>query len=139
MERSFVEVWSLSFDDIGLVERINRSGRFWYAFQLSFFQEWARFPSRPGDVQADVLRYLAEQLGIADQEISALALQLVQASMVYVNTRMVQSVLSDPEWQSRLSPEDYRGLTPLIYPHINPYGRFEVDLNKRIDFERMAA
>lgn len=75
----------------------------------------------------------------ADQEISALALQLVQASMVYVNTRMVQSVLSDPEWQSRLSPEDYRGLSPLIYLHINPYGRFEVDLDKRIDFERMAA
>ena len=76
---------------------------------------------------------------IPDQEISALALQLVQASMVYVNTRMVQSVLSDPEWQSRLSPEDYRGLTPLIYAHITPYGRFEVDLDKRIDFERMAA
>ena len=52
---------------------------------------------------------------------------------------MVQSVLSDPEWQSRLSPEDYRGLSPLIYLHINPYGRFEVDLDKRIDFERMAA
>jgi DNA invertase Pin-like site-specific DNA recombinase len=35
---------------------------------------------------------------------------------------------------ARLSPEDYRGLTPLIYLHINPYGRFEVDLDKRIDF-----
>jgi hypothetical protein len=34
---------------------------------------------------------------------------------------------------ARLSPEDYRGLTPLIYLHINPYGRFEVDLDKRID------
>lgn len=51
---------------------------------------------------------------IADQEISALALQLVQASMVYVNTRMVQSVLSDPNWRDRLSPEDYRGLSVTI-------------------------
>lgn len=68
MERSFVEVWSLSFDDIGLVERINRSGRVWYAFQLSFFRERARFPSRLDDIQADVLRYLAEQLGIAVPE-----------------------------------------------------------------------
>ena len=32
-----------------------------------------------------------------------------------------------------------QGLSPLIYLHINPYGRFEVDLEKRIDFERMAA
>ena len=76
---------------------------------------------------------------IADQEISALALQLVQASMVYVNTRMVQSVLSDPNWQDRLSPEDYRGLTPLIYAHITPYGRYDIDLSTRIDYERMAA
>jgi len=76
---------------------------------------------------------------IADQEISALALQLVQASMVYVNTRMVQSVLSDPDWHSRLSPEDYRGLTPLIYAHITPYGRYDIDLATRIDYERIAA
>lgn len=76
---------------------------------------------------------------IADQEISALALQLVQASMVYVNTRMVQSVLSDPNWQDRLSPEDYRGLTPLIYAHITPYGLYDIDLETWIDIERIAA
>ena len=68
LERSFVEVWSLSFDDIGLIEGINRSGRVWFAFQLSFFRARARFPSRSGDVQADVLRYLAAQLGIAAPE-----------------------------------------------------------------------
>ncbi len=48
---------------------------------------------------------------IADQEISALALHLLQASLVYVNTRMIQSVLGDPKWASHLTPEDYRGLT----------------------------
>lgn len=64
MERSFVEIWSLSSDDIGLIEGINRSGRVWFAFQSIFFREQARFPSRPGDVHADVLRYLAEQLGV---------------------------------------------------------------------------
>ena len=56
-----------------------------------------------------------------------------------MNTRMVQSVLRNPDVVARLSPEDYRGLSPLIYLHINPYGRFEVDLDKRIDFEPMAA
>ena len=76
---------------------------------------------------------------VRDQETSALALQLVQASLVYVNTRMVQSVLGDPDWADRLSSDDLRGLSPLIYTHINPYGRFEVDLDRRIDFERRAA
>ena len=76
---------------------------------------------------------------VRDQETAAHALHLLQSSLVYVNTRMVQSVLRNPDVVARLSPEDYRGLSPLIYLHINPYGRFEVDLNKRIDFERMAA
>lgn len=76
---------------------------------------------------------------ITDQETSAHALHLLQASMAYVNTRMVQTVLGEPDWASRLSEHDYRGLTPLIYSHINPYGRFEIDLDKRIDFERLAA
>ena len=76
---------------------------------------------------------------IADQEISALALHLLQASLVYVNTRMIQSVLDDPRWAAHLSPEDYRGLTPLIYKNTNPYGRFDVDLNHRIDFGQKQA
>ena len=76
---------------------------------------------------------------VRDQEIAALALQLVQASLVYVNTRMVQSILNDPGWAKRLSSEDMRGLSPLFYMYINPYGRFELDLDERIDFERRAA
>lgn len=74
-----------------------------------------------------------------EQEISVLALHLLQASLVYVNTRMMQSVLSEPKWSSRLTPEDYRGLTPLIYGHVNPYGRFDLDLDRRIDFEQKQA
>ena len=52
---------------------------------------------------------------------------------------MIQSVLADSRWAGQLSERDYRGLSPLIYLHINPYGRFEADLSKRIDFEAMAA
>ncbi|MFD2054808.1 Tn3 family transposase [Mesorhizobium calcicola] len=74
-----------------------------------------------------------------EQEISVLALHLLQASLVYVNTRMMQSVLSEPKWSARLTPEDYRGLTPLIYGHVNPYGRFDLDLDRRIDFEQKQA
>ncbi len=71
---------------------------------------------------------------IDEQEVSVLALHLLQASLVYVNTRMLQTVLAEPAWQGRMAPEDCRGLTPLIYAHVNPYGRFDLDLNSRIDF-----
>lgn len=40
---------------------------------------------------------------------------------------------------SRMAQEDYRGLTPLIYGHVNPYGRFDLDLDNRIDFGKIAA
>lgn len=51
---------------------------------------------------------------VTDQEISAHALHLLQASLVYVNTRMIQSVLADSAWAETLSERDYRGLSPLI-------------------------
>src|SRR3546814_6991887 len=76
---------------------------------------------------------------IDEQQLSVLALHLLQASLVYVNTRMLQSVLVEPKWTGRMTPDDYRGLTPLIYSHVNPYGRFDLDLNDRIDFGRLAA
>ncbi|GAA6203126.1 hypothetical protein [Aquicoccus sp. SU-CL01552] len=83
-DRSFIEIWSLSYDDIAWVESFNRSSRVWAALQLRFFRRHGRFPSRDGDL-------------------------------------------------------DGNGLTPLIYLHINPYGRYEVDLDNRIDFDRLAA
>jgi TnpA family transposase len=76
---------------------------------------------------------------LEDQEVSVLALHLLQSCLVYVNTRMMQSVLIDPAWSARMTPEDYRGMTPLFYGHLNPYGRFDLDLDRRIDFEQRLA
>lgn len=67
-----------------------------------------------------------------DQEIAMLALHLLQISLVYVNTLMIQDVLADPTWLARLTPEDFRGLTPLIYAHVNPYGNFHLDMTTRL-------
>jgi Tn3 transposase DDE domain-containing protein len=68
-----------------------------------------------------------------------LALHLLQNCLVYVNTLMIQRVLTEPTWAARMTTEDYRGLTPLIYAHVNPYGRFDLDLDHRIDFDRPIA
>lgn len=64
---------------------------------------------------------------------------LSQKKTGYVNTRVLQTVLAEPEGAGRMSPEDYRGLTPLIYSYVNPYVRFDLDLDSRIDFGRLAA
>jgi TnpA family transposase len=67
-----------------------------------------------------------------EQELSMLALHLLQISLIYINTLMLQSVLSEKEWYSRLATEDWRGLTPLFYLHINPYGSFHLKMEERL-------
>ncbi len=69
---------------------------------------------------------------LEDQEISALSLQLLMNCLVYVNTLMIQRVLSFPGWLDRMTPADWRGVTPLIYRHVNPYGVFRLDLDERL-------
>ena len=67
-----------------------------------------------------------------DHEISMLALHPIQNCMVCINTLMIQKVLAQPYWQGRLTLRDYAALTPLIWKHVNPYGRFDVDMNVRL-------
>ncbi|WP_031432523.1 Tn3 family transposase [Methylomarinum vadi] len=68
-----------------------------------------------------------------DHEISMLSLHLIQNCMVYINTLMIQKVLAMPHWQGKMTIRDYAALTPLIWEHINPYGRFDLDMNTRLD------
>jgi len=70
-----------------------------------------------------------------EREEAALALHLLQASLVYVNTRMLQQVLDEPDWLGRMREEDLRALSPLIYHHVNPYGTFELDMAKRLPID----
>lgn len=66
-------------------------------------------------------------------EMAALCLRILQASLVYVNTLMLQDVLAEPEWADRLTPADRRGLTPLFWSHVRPYGEVNLDLGSRLD------
>lgn len=68
-----------------------------------------------------------------DHELSMLSLHLLQNCMVYVNTLMLQQVLARPAWKDRLTPRDLHALTPLIWGHVNPYGRFDLDMATRLD------
>jgi len=49
-----------------------------------------------------------------------------------MNTLLVEDILGEKFWIELFTPEDLRGLTPLFYLHINPYGTFELDLAKRL-------
>ena len=64
-----------------------------------------------------------------------LSLHLLQISLVYINTLMIQEVLSEPDWMESLTPDDLRALTPLIYGHVNPYGVFRLNMEERLELE----
>jgi TnpA family transposase len=73
-----------------------------------------------------------------DQEVAVLALHLLQACLVYINTLMVQQVLAEPRWLDKMTGDDFRALSPLLSQHITPYGTFALDMTKRIPIEQMA-
>jgi hypothetical protein len=55
--------------------------------------------------------------------------------MVYINTLMLQQVLAQPQWPGKITARDLRALTPLIWEHVNPYGRFELDMETRLPID----
>ena len=67
-----------------------------------------------------------------EQELSMLCLHLLQMSLVYINTLMLQTILQTSEWKNRLTFEDKRALTPLMHSHINPYGIFFLDMKQLV-------
>ena len=71
-----------------------------------------------------------------EQEVSVLSLHLLQICLVYINTLMIQRVLSEKQWFERMLPEDLRALTPLIWGHINPYGIFRLDMSERLQLDQ---
>lgn len=45
---------------------------------------------------------------------------------------MLQEVLDDPAWTGSLSDADRRGLTPLFWTHVLPYGEVRLDMTSRL-------
>lgn len=74
------------------------------------------------------------------QEVSMLALHLLQSSLVNtLNTLLMQQVLAEPKWAGMLTEADRRALSPLWWTHVNPYGRFELDMTRRLYLGVVAA
>lgn len=67
-----------------------------------------------------------------EQEVTMLYLRILQAALVFVNTLMLQDVLADPGWAALLTDPDRRGLTPLFWTHVFPYGEIRLDMTRRL-------
>ena len=45
---------------------------------------------------------------------------------------MIQQVLTDDVWWARMTPDELRALTPLIYTYMTLYGTLRLDVNERL-------
>jgi TnpA family transposase len=72
---------------------------------------------------------------VEDQEATVLSLHLLQNCLVYVNTLMIQRVLGEPIWAGHMGAAERRGLTPLAWGHVNPYGIFRLDMTTRLPLD----
>lgn len=68
-----------------------------------------------------------------DQELFVLCLRILQAALVYINTLMLQDILTEPAWTQTLPPADRRGLTPMFWLHLRPYGEINLDMTTRLN------
>jgi TnpA family transposase len=64
------------------------------------------------------------------QEITTLALQLLQNCLMLINTLLVEKTLEQHQLLPQLTDADRRALTPLFYEHVNPYGVFALHLDQ---------
>ena len=67
-----------------------------------------------------------------DQERGIHCLHLLQSSLVYINTLRNQRILRGPAWTEWMTVPDLAALSPLPTKHVNPFGRFDLDLETRI-------
>ena len=65
-----------------------------------------------------------------------LSLHLLQISLVYIQTLLIQQLLAEPTWANKMTKEDLRGLTPLIYSNVNPYGLIRLNMAERLPIEQ---
>jgi hypothetical protein len=59
----------------------------------------------------------------------------LQADLVYINTLLLQDVLVEP---AILTPDDRRGLTPMFWSNIAPYGEVRLDMATRLNIPTAA-
>ena len=58
-----------------------------------------------------------------------LSLRLLQICLIYINTPLVQHVLSEPRHFQVIQAAGWRGLTPLLYQHVNHFRTFRLDMS----------
>ncbi|MER6812099.1 Tn3 family transposase [Spirillospora sp. NPDC000708] len=62
-----------------------------------------------------------------EQEMFVLCLRILQSALVFVNTLVFQQSLAEDGWAELFTEAGWRGLSPLFWSHVRPYGEVDFD------------
>ncbi|GAA3388075.1 Tn3 family transposase [Cryptosporangium minutisporangium] len=71
-----------------------------------------------------------------EQELSVLCCGSCSAPWSTSTPSCFRTGLADEGWDQALTPEDRRGLTPLFWTHLAPYGEVKLDMSSRLALGR---
>jgi hypothetical protein len=144
-----VEHWTLLPRETELLTNKTGATRLGFAVLLKFFQLEAYFPQQASAVPTVVVEFVAKRskshrsnsnsISGAGALLSITVHRFASCTASGKRQLMIQQVLHKPQWKSRMRSEDLRALTPLIYSHVTPYGRFRLDMNERLVIETAVA
>ena len=137
--------WDLTLADRPLVEAKRWANRLRFAVMLLFFRARGRFPRVAAEVNGTAVAKLARSLGVpepgsgepllpdaADRTAERQRAE-IRALLGFGGAGIADRLLTRPEWKGRADPSDLHALTPLFWGHVNPYGRFDLDMRTRLD------
>ena len=65
-EQSFASVWGLSYSDFEFLRRFGTKSRVMIGCQILYLRRYGRFPAARFELDPDVMDYVADQTGVAD-------------------------------------------------------------------------
>ena len=120
------EHWTFGAEDLAWLSGMPDAGKLGLAIQLMYWRRNGRFPDDEADSAPAVVRHLAAQIGLGVEVLENYEWTRRTGRR---HRRLVLDRLAVTSFDARA---EARALTPLTWEHVNPYGRFELDMTTRL-------
>lgn len=142
-----VASWTLVDGDWRLIANKSGATRLGFALLLKFFELEACFPRDVDELPAAAVAYIAAQVKVEPDQItkytwSGRTIEYHRAQIrkglgfgeaTRGDEEALTTWLTDEVAPHEVSEERLRGLIPLFWTHVNPYGQFNLQMDRHLD------
>ncbi|KPN46763.1 DUF4158 domain-containing protein [Mycobacterium intracellulare] len=123
-----IDCWTLVGDELELVAGKRGATKLGFALLLRYYTERGRFPRGRSEIPDAAVDYMARQVEVDPTEI---AFYEWTGRTSKFHRAQIRQALGVREC-TVLTAEVERGLTPLFWSHVLPYGEVKLDMNTRL-------